>query len=109
YMAVLTNGITDATGNDVTPDQTYFLAKRTSPLCVNGQSTEPLLPSAQACALEPLRQLTNSQEAAASAAGIAKDRIVVSWVATTQAITPVLGEVRGRVAQSAAPASMVVP
>ncbi len=109
YMAVITNGVTDATGNDVTPDQTYFLAKRTSPLCVNGQSTEPLLPAAQACALEPLRQLTNSQEAAASAAGIAKDRIVVSWVATTQAITPVLGEVRGRVAQSAAPASMVVP
>ena len=30
YMVVLTNGITDNRGNDATPDQTYFLTKRTS-------------------------------------------------------------------------------
>ena len=49
YLVVLTDGITDAAGNDATPDQTYFLAKRTTPLCVNGVSQEPLLPNATAC------------------------------------------------------------
>ena len=47
YLVVLTNGITDNAGNDATPDQTYFLAKRTSPLCINGVSQEPLLPADQ--------------------------------------------------------------
>lgn len=90
YLAIITNGITDANGNDVTPDQTYFLSKRTSPLCVNGQSTDPLLPDASACALEPLRQLTNSHLAAASAAGIDPDDVVLSWTATTQSTSVVL-------------------
>jgi hypothetical protein len=107
YMAVLTDGIRDARGNDATPDQTYFLAKRTSPLCVNGASTDPLLPAATACALEPLRQLTNSQEAAAASAGIPRANIVLSWVATTQSISPVLAHVRGRTAQTA-PSPMAV-
>ncbi|MCB1552526.1 MAG: Ig-like domain-containing protein [Xanthomonadales bacterium] len=97
YLVLVTNGITDATGNDVTPDQTYFLTKRTSPLCVNGQSTEPLLPASSACALEPLRQLTNSHLGAAIAVGIDPDDVVVSWVATTQSISPVLQAVRSRV------------
>src|SRR5512141_2273626 len=44
--------ITDAAGNDVTSDQTYFLAKRTAPVCVNGQSTISLLPASTTCALE---------------------------------------------------------
>jgi dienelactone hydrolase len=109
YMVVLTDGIVDSAGNDSTPDQTYYLAKRTSPLCVNGVSQEPLLPAAQACALEPLRQLTNSQEAAAAGAGIPKARIVLSWVATTQGITPVLGAVQARTAQSAAAATQIAP
>ncbi len=109
YMAVLTNGITDAAGNDATPDQTYFLTKRTTPLCVGGVSQEPLLPSATACALEPLRQLTGSQEAAAGGAGIAKDKIIVSWVATTQSITPVLQAVRNRTAQTAPATTVVAP
>lgn len=94
YMAVLTNGIKDAAGNVATPDQTYFLTKRTTPLFANGQSTEPLLSNAQAQGLEPLRQLTNAQEAAAAAAGIARDTIVLSWVATTQSITPVIQTLR---------------
>ena len=122
YMAVLLgNGgnlnpgeapsITDAAGNDVTPDTTYFLAKRTSPLCVNGQSTDPLLPASQACALEPLRQLVNSQEAALDQFdGAATDkRIVLSWVATTQSITPVMQAVESRIEQTPAPAAAVVP
>ncbi len=122
YMAVLlgdggqglTNAqrqpaISDANGNDVTADQTYFLAKRTSPLCVNGASTDPLIAAAQACALEPLRRLTNSQEAAAAAAGIDPGRIVLSWVATTQAITPVLQQLVGKTEQTPAPASHLAP
>ena len=53
YLVVLTNGIKDNAGNDATPDQTYFLTKRTSALCVNGVSQEPLLPNATACARKP--------------------------------------------------------
>ena len=95
YMAVITNGVTDDAGNIATPDQTYFLTKRTAPLVdENGNSTDPLLPTPTAQALEPLRQLTNSQEFAASSAGINPADIVVSWVMTTQSITPVLGAVR---------------
>jgi hypothetical protein len=97
YMVVLTNGIRDAAGTPATPDQTYFLAQRTSPLCVNGASTDPLLPAANACALEPLRQLTNAQLAVANSRGIAPGNVVVSWVFTTQSITPVLQAVRSRV------------
>jgi hypothetical protein len=91
YMAVVTNGITDTAGNIATPDQTYFLTQRTSPLVdANGNSTDPLLPNASAQALEPLRQLTNSQEAAAASAGVNRADIIVSWTLTTQSITPVL-------------------
>src|SRR5581483_2599603 len=122
YMAVLIgNGgqlnpapaptITDNAGNDVTPDTTYFLAKRTSALCVNGQSTDPLLPASQACALEPLRQLVNSQEGALDVFdGTRTDlRVVLSWVMTTQSITPVMQAVQSRIEQSPAPAAVVVP
>lgn len=94
YLVVLTDGIRDARGNDATADQAYHLSKRPSPLCVNGASTEPLLPAATACALEPLRQLTNSHLAVAGAAGIDRDSVVLSWVFTTQSITPVMQAVR---------------
>ncbi len=95
YMAVITNGITDDEGNAATPDQTYFLSKRTSPLVdASGNSTDSLIDNATAQALEPLRQLTNSQEAAASSQGINPDDIVVSFVMTTQSITPVLQAVK---------------
>lgn len=98
YMVVVTKGVTDTAGNNATPDQTYFLAKRTSPLssgtgtaCV---SLDPLLPASTACALEPLRGLTNSFEAAATAAGVVRNDIVVSWVANTQGVTPTLRALR---------------
>ena len=97
YLVVVTDGVRDANGNDATPDQTYFLTTRTSPLCVAGASTDPLIPTANACALEPLRVLTNSQLAAASGRGIARGDVVASWVFTTQSITPVLQAVRSRV------------
>lgn len=95
YMAVITDGVQDASGNDATPSQTYFLAKRTSPLVdASGNSTDPLLPNATAQALEPLRQITNSQEAAAAAAGIDPASIVLSWTVRTQSITPVTSLLR---------------
>ncbi|MCB1589274.1 MAG: hypothetical protein KDI37_10875 [Xanthomonadales bacterium] len=98
YMAVLTDGLTDTAGNDVTPDQTYFLAKRTAPLVdAAGNSTDPLLPTATARALEPLRQLTNAQEASAAAAGVNRDDIVLSWAATTQGATIPLRALRSTV------------
>jgi hypothetical protein len=90
YMVVVTDNVRDQRGNDATPDQTYFLTQRTSPLCVNNQSTDPLIPTANACALEPLRLLTNAQEAAAVSQGIARSEIVMSWVATTQSTSQVL-------------------
>jgi hypothetical protein len=102
YLALVTDRITDARGNDVTPDQTYFLSKRPTALCVGGQSQEPLLDNATACALEPLRQLTNSHLGAAAAVGIDPADVVVSWVMTTQSITPVLQAVRSRVQPAAA-------
>jgi hypothetical protein len=123
YMAVLLGngghlnpgvapGLTDAAGNDVTPDTTYFLAKRTNPLCdANHHSTDPLLPDATACALEPLRQLTNLQEYAVDQFDQAgtDQRIVLSWVATTQSITPEMQAVQARVEASPAPTAHVVP
>jgi len=95
YMAVVTNGFRDPEGNVATPSSTYFLAKRTEPLVTEaGVSTDPLLTNAEAQALEPVRQLVNSQEAAAAAFGIPRDDIVLSWTATTQSITPVLKVIR---------------
>ncbi|GAA0715962.1 Ig-like domain-containing protein [Dokdonella soli] len=88
YMAVVTNGIKNTGGANVRQSLTYLLAERTSPLCTGGHSTLPALPASQACALEPLRQLVNSQEAAATSAGVAPGSIAMSWVATTQSITP---------------------
>jgi hypothetical protein len=97
YMTVITEGVTDANGNDATPDQTYFLAKRTTPICNGSQVLDPLVPPTSCPALEGLRQLVNSQEAAAAARGIPRDSIVLSWVATTQSITPVLQAVKSTV------------
>jgi len=106
-----TPSITDAAGNDVTADTTYFLAKRPTALCTGGHSTDPLLPDATACALEPLRQLVNSQEHAVDQfdGGATDQRIVLSWVATTQSITPVMQAVQSRVEQTPAPTAHVVP
>lgn len=90
YMVVVTDDVRDAAGNDATPDQAYFLAKRTAPLCANGASTDPLLPTATACALEPLRQLTNAAENAAQTAGVPRADIVLTFVATTNSGPTVL-------------------
>ncbi len=102
YMVVLTKGIKDLAGNDATPDTTYFIAKRTATLVngsctsvpLNATSTDPLLPVANACALEPVRQLVNAQEMLAASRGVVRENIILSWTATTQSVTPVLTAVR---------------
>jgi pimeloyl-ACP methyl ester carboxylesterase len=106
YMAVLTNGITDASGVPVRQSLIYGFAKRTNPLCVNGATTFPVLTSAEACALEPLRELTNLQEAAAATQGVDPADIVLSWTATTQSTTVTMQAVTGLV--DAAPNQNIV-
>jgi len=95
YMAVVTNGVTDTSGNPATPDQIYFFTQSSSPLVDgSGNSTVPALTNAQAQALEPLRQLTNAQEAAAASAGVTRSNIVLSWTFTTQSTNVVLQALR---------------
>jgi len=91
FMAVLTNDITDTSGNNATPDRTYFLTKRQTPwVDANGNSTYALVPNSLAQALEPQRQITQSMEAAASAAGIPPADIILSWTVQTQSISTTL-------------------
>lgn len=91
FVVVITNGVADAAGNAATPSQIYGITKRTSPLVDGtGASTDPLLPDANAQALEPLRVLTNSAEIAVSAAsGIARDAMALTWIFSTQSTTDV--------------------
>lgn len=98
YLAVITDDVQDTVGNDSTPSQAYFIAKRTMPLVdANGNSTDPVLPTPSAQALEPLRQLISLQEGLVSAfAGIPTEEIVVSWSLTTQSITPTLSILRSQ-------------
>jgi pimeloyl-ACP methyl ester carboxylesterase len=81
YLAVFTNNITDPNGVPAEPDTVYRLLK----------STEPL--TGDIAALEPLRLLTATYEAAAASQGIETTDIVLSWVFTTESITPVLHSV----------------
>jgi hypothetical protein len=95
FMAVLTNDIRDANGNDATPDTFYFLSKRRTPwVDENGKSTYPLIPDAQAPLLEQLRQVTLSMELNAATAGINPDDIILSWTVQTQSVSPTLGLLR---------------
>ncbi|RFF27912.1 MULTISPECIES: lipase [unclassified Wenzhouxiangella] len=98
YMAVLTEGIQDTSGNPATPAQAYFLAKRPDPLVDDeGNSTDPLLDDQTAQALEPLRQIINTHVAAAGSQGVASESMVVSSTATTQSVTPVLSKLRSAI------------
>lgn len=95
YMAVMTNDIRDTQGNDATPDTTYFLSKRAEPwVDENGHSTYSLVPDSAAASLEGLRRMTLGQETAAASMGIDTADIILSWTAQTQAITPVLKNLR---------------
>ncbi|HEY8011317.1 MAG TPA: hypothetical protein VIE67_10000 [Rudaea sp.] len=109
YMAVVTNGITDSTGLPVRASLIYSFAKRPGALCVGGASTLRALPASEACALEPLRQLVNSQEAAASHAGVNAGNIVLSWVATTQSTTVTMQALTGLIDAVPNAGAVVVP
>jgi hypothetical protein len=86
-------------GNDATPDTTYHLSKRRTPwVDANGKSTYPLLPDANAQAVEPLRQITMSMDLTAAAAGIDPDDIILSWTVQTQSISRTLADLRSTVA-----------
>lgn len=101
YAIALTDTIADADGGHVVPSQIYAIIKNTSPLVVDGRSTI-VLPLANAQALEPLRQLTNAAETAiAAAAGISRDRIVLSWTVSTQSVTDVLDHIAANVTAAA--------
>jgi pimeloyl-ACP methyl ester carboxylesterase len=109
YMVVVTNGVKDSGGNAIRASLVYRFAQSTSPLCVGGQSTIAALPASQACQLEPLRQLTNAQEAAAASQGIDPKSIAMSWVATTQSTTIPLLAIESVVAQSDPAATLIAP
>lgn len=109
YMAVLTNGITSDDGAPVTASLTYTLAKGAAPLCVSGKSQNESLTDAEACALEPLRQMVNAQEAAAAGADVSRADIVLSWVATTQSTNAVLQAVANKVEESAPATTQLAP
>ncbi|MFZ1389017.1 MAG: Ig-like domain-containing protein [Thiolinea sp.] len=79
YMVVLTNSIKDKSGKAAASPGAYLLAK----------ATQSLVGTPYA-ALEPVRLLTSTQEAAALTKGVAKARIILSWTFTTQSVTPVL-------------------
>jgi hypothetical protein len=96
YMAVLTEGIKDADGNNSTADLFYHAAKRTEPLVdASGSSTDPLLSDAIANAAEPLRKIVNTHLAAAASMGMDPDTITLSWTAVTQSIKVVTTDAAG--------------
>lgn len=98
YMAVLTNGIKDMDGNNSTPDQFYYITKRTEPLVdENGNITEPLaqeLDPALALLFEGVRRIHQTHLNAAASVGIDPDDVTLTWTAITQSITPVSKVVR---------------
>lgn len=109
YMAVLTDAIKDSGGKNVRGSLVYQLAKRASPLCANNASLVAALPAATACALEPLRLLVNTQEAAASSVGVNPASIAMSWVMTTQGITVPLQARQSVIEQSPPAQTRIAP
>ncbi len=95
YMVALTRGIQSTDGRIVSPEATYVIAKRTTSLVDGGGISQvATLTDAEAAALEPVRQLTNAQEAVLAGQGISSDTVVLSWSFTTQSIGDVLSTVR---------------
>lgn len=82
YLVVITNGMQDTDGNAYSASSTYQLAKSTSEY--TGDQNAPL---------ELLRQAVNGYETLASAAGINRDNIVLSWSFTTQSVGDVMADV----------------
>jgi len=77
----------------------------------SGNSQFTALSDAQALALEPVRQLTNAAEIAATSfdAQLQRSAIVLSWTFSTQSISDVLAAVRTKVQTAAPPVSVIIP
>ncbi len=95
YMAVLTNDIKDAAGNDATPDRAYGFGKTSTPwVDANGKSTNSLFDDASAADLELIRQIVQSMELNAASVGMNPDDIILAWTVQTQSITRTLKTLR---------------
>lgn len=90
YMVILTNGIKDTNGKNSGTASAYLLAKSGTPL------------TGTTAALEPLRQLVNTQLAVAGGEGINPNDVILSWTFTTQSVTPVLNQVKTLATQKTA-------
>ncbi|PLX80892.1 MAG: lipase [Desulfuromonas sp.] len=85
YLVMLSDGIRGANGFDPQVSAHYLIAK--TPVTLAGTPAE---------ALEPVRQLVNSQEAALTGAGVDPNEIILSWTFTTQSVGVVLGAARSQ-------------
>lgn len=86
YMALVTDGVTDVTGNPLTRGFTY--ATLAGPTALTGASGD-------------LQGLIRAMIGAGSAAGVNADSIVLSWTFTTQSITPILQALKDSAASTA--------
>jgi len=109
YMVVLTGGIQSTTGLPLIPSSTFGLTKGSAPLIdAAGNSLFPLLTNAQAVALEPLRQLTQTYLGNAAGAGVPSSIVALAWTFKTQTINKVLAKIRAdSVAAAASPANFL--
>ncbi|MDQ6999896.1 MAG: Ig-like domain-containing protein [Mariprofundus sp.] len=109
YMVVLTGGIRSTSGLPLVPSSTFGLTKGTAPLVdAAGKSLFAVLTDAQAQALEPLRQLTQTYLAAAAGAGVPSSAVALAWTFKTQTINNVLANIQAdSVATAALPANFV--
>jgi len=82
YLVILTNAITDPTGEKAQASSAYSLARSLTPLT-----------GSDFAVLEPLRQLINNMEEMAASTGVDKSTIVLSWSFTTQSTTAVLQQI----------------
>ncbi len=95
YMVVLTGGIRSTSGLPLVPSSTFGLTKGAAPLVDGaGNSLFPVLTNAQAVALEPLRQLTQTYLAAAASKGVPSSAVALAWTFKTQTINKVLAKIR---------------
>ena len=97
YMVVITDDLADVDGQSAISGAIYAYLKLQTPLIENGKSQVAGLADASALSLEPIRQLTQAQLAHASAAGVNRDKVVMSWSFSTQSATDVIDKVTANV------------
>ena len=90
YLVALTNGIKDSAGTAMQGSLVYHLTKQTSPFA-----------NPDLAALEPVRQLVNTYEAAAASQGVNAADIILSWAFTTQSISDALNAAAAQVTAGA--------